>query len=361
MRWALVGATALAIVGCLVPWFMRQWDSSRSHDDQDAPMPYPMDQEPDFSPDGARVVFCTNRGPRAAGTIYELDLATQDIRPIGPEARGAWKPHYSPDGRRIVFSLAGTDVGVKDLATGQSSNLNSSADRGDVGFDPVFKGPDAVLYWRQPRHHAFNSILLVGIGPDLKRVKLEVLIKRNHHISMPVPSPDGKHIAYVEEIDDAGGSWRGGTTNICIWDEETQESRIAFQAPCKLNNLEWFPDNERLLVQARGTGGGRMPTNYILDSATGAVSALQIPPSQLGDMLSQIDIAPDGQWICYPSSSSEGFGVTLWKSRLNGSQADEVTHLPAWYYDRFPDREPINGCDTYYGNPDFDPLAQDRR
>jgi Tol biopolymer transport system component len=359
MRRPLILAKRLCAWAALLALPPSMYSCTRGHVDGLPPPAYPMDTEPSWAPDGEHIAFVTSRMPHRVGTLYELNLATRNIRPVAPAVPLAAGPQYSPDSKRLIFSSGGC-AWVADLTSGEMKNLNASSDPGDVAFDPMFRTASTVVFWRKPRRHAYNSVLQFSLGPDMRKTKLEVLIQSDHDLLLPIPSHDGTKIAYCEIIDDALGSFRGGETRIRLWDAETLESTTAFVSPVMLDHISWFPENAGLLVVARG-GTEEVPMWYSLDLATCVPQGLSLPHAVREGMLGQLEVSPDGQWICFPRMSSEGRAVTLWRSHLDGSDAEELTHLPKWYYGRFPDRKPINGCDTYYGNPDFDPLAQDGR
>ncbi len=59
------------------------------------------DSLPAFSPDGARVVFNSARDGRFH--IYSMDAGGGDVRQLTRGGHSNWSPHWRPDGARLVF------------------------------------------------------------------------------------------------------------------------------------------------------------------------------------------------------------------------------------------------------------------
>ena len=358
---SLIMAAALVTALGALGWAALMAAGEVDGEEQWHPMPHPRDSWPSWSPCGKRIVFATDRGPKHVQTVYELTLDTGHIRPISPWLLGADQPGYSPEGTKVVFAV-GPRAGVADLETGTSAILNRAHDRSDVPFYPTFRGEDIIVFMRRPRNYPHNCIYQLALGSDLTPRERSILIRDDYHLRRSASTHDGSLIAYTRIVD---SQMRGGRTDICIWDSETGTSTMVFKSPHPVERLSWFPDNSRLLVSTWFSAPG-FPAQYVLDTQERRLVRLSIPPQQMGTIVGEIDVSPDGEWLAYPRRSdakptSGDFAVTIWKCRLDGSQETELTHLPEWYQMRFPEQEPIEGYRKVFGDPDYDPNTRNRR
>jgi Tol biopolymer transport system component len=110
-----------------------------THGDEDA-------AEPDFSPDGSRIVF---RSERNGGGIYVVPALGGSERFVAPKGR---QPRFSPDGKSIAYITGGrgasTDVWIVD--DGGTSPRHLKVDLLDVGA-PVWSPDGASLAIRATR------------------------------------------------------------------------------------------------------------------------------------------------------------------------------------------------------------------
>src|SRR6516164_8894212 len=58
-------------------------------------------QDPNWSPDGNKIVFSSNGNNPNTAQIRVLDLSNQQLSTL-PESQGLYSPRWSPDGRYIV-------------------------------------------------------------------------------------------------------------------------------------------------------------------------------------------------------------------------------------------------------------------
>jgi Tol biopolymer transport system component len=161
--------------------------------------------KPRWSPDGKSVIFVSN----AAGTpnIYKLDVASLEITPL--IENGKWNdfPSYSPDGRQILY--ISNEAGDNDVWIADANGDN----RRQVTAHP---GNDNFASWMPDSRGILWSSDCAG-DADIWFQNLETEERRrlNDGAGMdiqPVPSPDGKLVAFVSDRQNRpekkGGPWQ---------------------------------------------------------------------------------------------------------------------------------------------------------
>lgn len=175
-----------------------------------------VDAEPFYSPDGATVLFSSNRSGRFA--IYSLpansspDVATQTdsaallSQALPADAHDDFAPSMSPDGHTVVFNRDNAGLWTLDLsapdpaATAQllyATGLATASSDNGAGSRPVFDptDPSRLLYVGADNH----IHLLSGIGsPSLSTTDLSAAtgITANAADANPDWKPDGSQVVF---------------------------------------------------------------------------------------------------------------------------------------------------------------------
>jgi Tol biopolymer transport system component len=97
-------------------------------------------REPRFSPDGATLLFSSDRGGSDSYGAFTLDIATGKITAVTDATGEEAMPVWSRDGRQIAYTVDGTAIDVRDVASGATRRA-VTAPEGALLFGPSFS-PD---------------------------------------------------------------------------------------------------------------------------------------------------------------------------------------------------------------------------
>ena len=129
-----------------------------------------------WSPDGTQLAgtFADLNSPQQASAIFTVDLDSRDTHRITPWRLNAGNPDYSPDGRRIVFNSAWEGQTHSSLYTigpngGNMRRLNHP--RANYTFGPKFSpSGNQLVYMVAGRHTTFHLARRTIGGEVRKRI-----------------------------------------------------------------------------------------------------------------------------------------------------------------------------------------------
>ncbi|WP_438387710.1 amidohydrolase family protein [Actinopolyspora saharensis] len=174
--------------------------------------------DPDFSPDGRRIVYTSDRTGTAELWLHELDSGTE--RRITGLNGAQLTPRFAPDGQRIAYQDQDGATWVVELATGHTRQVTPPLflpGRPDWSPDGRVLVLAAVKPYGERFREGTSQVLRVDLDNDTLDYT-EVLPSRS--ISTrgddgPVWSPDGTHLAFSVESQawvapvDAAGRFTG--------------------------------------------------------------------------------------------------------------------------------------------------------
>lgn len=192
--------------------------AAKAAPDPFVPLTGVRDSYPHLSPDGRQLVFHSNRSGRQAIWIASADGKNPRILFDQPNlGQDPGTPVWSPDGRSIAFAmrpagsqdqneseiyLMGPDGrGVRRLtaAAGDDSHPHWSADGKRIFFNSARATPDLKAEWGRQWIDVYS---MATDGSDIRRHT-----DCRSVCTYPVPSPDGRSVAYRRIIQGLGQNW----------------------------------------------------------------------------------------------------------------------------------------------------------
>ena len=241
-----------------------------------------LDNEPDWSPDGKRIVYEHSTGPRDE-LIFIVNADGTGARSVVPctgGCAGQEAPAWSPDGTEIAFAS------------------------GDARYEQIW---------------------IVGVdGTNLRRLTGPNVIDAD-----PQWSPDGRRIVF-RRIDPYRA--RKGYALFVVNVDGGGERRLTPWALRAGDHPDWSPDGRRILFRANVEGPRTISSNLYTIRPDGS-GLTQLTHARGGTVQHlSAGFSPDGRWITFsrtPGTGEDG-NADVFVMRANGTDPRNVTRSGSW-------------------------------
>ena len=255
-----------------------------------------VDDQPDWSSDGAQLVFASNRDKvgRSKTFIYSaiftvasdgsgLTRLSPECSSPAPEGKGCPYddlPSFTPDGGQVVF--------------GRAPGIVMSMDRDGQNSQALVKGTS-----------------------DGRRT--------GYTVTDAQLSPDGKRLLFVRDNRGALKPKEGKAVYVA-----TRQGKGARRVtPWSLgggDNPDWSPDGRWILFRSNEELAEQVQIYVVRSDGSGLK---QLTRFKKGTIVTSSSFSPDGKWIVYGATGMAG-QADLYVMRADGSGVRQLTHTRLW-------------------------------
>lgn len=201
--------------------------------------------EPTWSPDRSKILFAStlHGGGQADEEVYVMDADGSNIRRLTNtpgDSTSSWAADWSPDGEKIVFTSNryGSTLGWDgyDLYVMNADGSNVQRLTREPGFDasPAWSPDGEHIVFRSTRESTDGIWLIASDGTGPRRL--------SNYGARPAWSPDGKKIAFM------------GRGEIYVMDADGTNIQRLTHRPGPDSHPDWSPDGSEIVFTFYGEG-----------------------------------------------------------------------------------------------------------
>jgi len=251
-----------------------------------------IDRAPQFSPDGQRIAFMSDRGGHCEIWISARD-GTNAIRvaAVKSSCMSTTVPRWSPDGGALVFTGYLEGNGDLYIVSSEGGLLRQLTDTPSEEVVPSWSSDGQWIYFASHRDGQWQIWKIPAAGGQVGQVT-----SAGGYVALE--SSDGAYLYYTKP--GQAGLWRQPTTG------HAEEHVLPSLRPDDATNWR-IVDHEIYYVNRTPSSGSVIERFDVITRTTREVVAL--PASFVS--CSQMDISPDKQWILYVVADYVGSDLML--------------------------------------------------
>ena len=249
-------------------------------------------QDPQFSPDGSRVVFIVSdplTGEKRTRHLWLYDKASNVTRQLTFSAKSESSPRWSPDGKTLAFLS------------------NREGDEQQIYLLPMTGGEGV------PLTKGKSSVSAFAWSPDGKSI---AYLAPEPKTEAQEKKEKDKDDARVVDQDDRQPRLR-------VLDLATNNTRALTPESWKIKSLEWMPDGQSLIVQASSKPASDQHTDGIYRAwLRGGMDELRPPHGPID----AVKVSPAGKYISFAAARDDGPEPhDLWLLESSGGMPRNLT------------------------------------
>ncbi|MEY2757236.1 MAG: hypothetical protein RIR33_1014 [Pseudomonadota bacterium] len=326
----------------------------------------PYEMQPEFSPDGKRIAFTSDRG--GGDNIWIMNVDGSDKRQVTKEEfRLLNQPAWSPDGRFIAArkhfttarSLGTGEIWVYHVGGGDgyvAVRKASEALQKELG-EPVYAPDGKSLYYTRnvspgpifEYAQDSNASLFEIERYDFDTGKVSTAVEGAGGATRPAPSPDGKKLAFVRRERNLSKLYvkdleTGDLTK--LYDALDQDLQETWAVNGLYPNMDWTPDSRSIVFWAGGKirrvdlNGASQVIPFRVDDTRVVIDPpqpkIEVAPDTFRTKMPRfVSVSPDGRRVVF-----ESLGKLYAKQLPNGApvrltqtRGPEMELFPSWSRD----------------------------
>ncbi len=272
-----------------------------------------------FAPDGNFLAIVDKNSAENSVGIFLLDWQTGERRQLTSPTEKIVDntPRFSPDGANVAF-LRSFDNVMQELfiiPTNGGAARQMTFDKTIIRSLAWSADGQNIIFVSMRSNNQPNLWQIAAKGAD----KPQLISTNSKNIRNTAVSPDGRNIAFIDEVEDVN-IWQIGQQNT--------PSRKFIESVTFEHSQQFSPDGKRVVFVSDRTGNGEV---WIADASGKNQRQLTTSPTNVGSPR----FSPDGKFIVYGSQNDEIFVISVEggtpRRLISGDGKNNI--LPTWSAD----------------------------